>query len=343
MAKDTPVSPFIVGPWYDHVFFIWAPTLFLLVGLSIHWLDIADLPWVVGGRHVLLFPTLALAFTLAHLFAVFFRSHLNTAIFRQFPLRFTLVPVLALLGMNLSEVVFIFGAVAIVWFDVYHSSMQTFGFGRLYDMRLGNDPLLGRRLDQGMALFTYAGPIIAGVALARHLERLSWLERIGFNEATTWQIFALKNQPIVATVLVTLGSLYTAFYIYWYWRQSKLGYRVSRHKILLYVSLTTTSIWTWGFDSFGQAFLIMESFHAFQYFGIVWWSERQNLEKVFRLDKSPLARPLTMLLFLAPCFAFGIWGAVYSVGKFSTTLVILVEGLHYWFDGFIWSVRKKQV
>lgn len=343
MTREGAASPYIVSRWYDHVFFIWAPSLFLLVGLSIHWLDVADLPLVVSDRYVLLFPTLALAFTLAHVFAVFFRSHLNTAIFKQFPLRFTLVPIVAFLGMNVSEVFFVLAAVLIVWFDVYHSSMQTFGFGRLYDMRLGNDPTIGRRLDQGMALLTYAGPIIAGVSLARHLERMSWLERIGFNQATTWHVFTLENQPVIAYTLVTVGALYSAFYVFWYWRQARRGYRVSKHKIFLYVSLTTTSVWIWGFDSFGQAFLIMESFHAWQYFGIVWWSEKRNLEKVFRLDGHPLARPFTMALFLIPCFAFGVWGAVYSVTKLSTTVVILVEGLHYWFDGFIWSVRKKQV
>lgn len=343
MTREGPDSPYIVSRWYDHLFFIWAPTLFLLVGVSIHWLDVADLPLMLGDRYVLLFPTLALAFTLAHVFAVFFRSHLNRAIFDQFPLRFTLVPVVALLGMNLSESVFVVATVGIVWFDVWHSSMQTFGFGRLYDMRLGNDARLGRRLDQGMALLTYAGPIIAGVSLARHLERFGRLEQVGFNQATTWQIFTLENQPVIAQILVTVGTLYTLFYVYWYWRQSQRGYRVSRHKILLYVSLATTSVWTWGFDSFGQAFLIMESFHAWQYFGIVWWSEKKNLTRVFRLDGHPLARPFTMALFLAPCFAFGVWGAVYSVTKLSATVVILVEGLHYWFDGFIWSVRKKQV
>lgn len=343
MVQEGAASPYIVGRWYDHLFFIWAPTLFLVVGISIHWLDIADLPLVIGDRYVLLFPTLALAFTLAHVFAVFFRSHLNPGIFKQFPLRFTLVPIVALLGMHLSETVFVVAAVGIVWFDVWHSSMQTFGFGRLYDMRLGNEAALGRRLDQGMALLTYAGPLIAGVSLARHLERVSWLERIGFNQATTWQIFTLEHQSFLTYGLAGVGALYTLFYVFWYWRRSKRGYRVSRHKVLLYVSLTTTSLWTWGFDSFGQAFLIMESFHAWQYFGIVWWSEEKNLRRVFRLDGHPFARPLTMALFLTPCLAFGVWGAVYSVTKLSSTIVILVEGLHYWFDGFIWSVRKKQV
>jgi hypothetical protein len=33
--------------------------------------------------------------------------------------------------------------VLVVWWDVVHSSLQTFGLGRIYDARRGNPPALG--------------------------------------------------------------------------------------------------------------------------------------------------------------------------------------------------------
>ena len=48
------------------------------------------------------------------------------------------------------------------------------------------------------------------------------------------------------------------------------GYRVSMQKVWLLASTALCSIYTWGFDSFGQAFFIMNFFHAWQYFALVW-------------------------------------------------------------------------
>ena len=67
-----------------------------------------------------------LAFVNAHLFLVFFRSHANQNIFRLYPMRFIAVPVgLFSLGCASPAVLGIMGQVA-VWWDVYHSSLQTF-------------------------------------------------------------------------------------------------------------------------------------------------------------------------------------------------------------------------
>lgn len=41
------------------------------------------------------------------------------------------------------------GFIAIYW-DEWHSLMQTFGIGIIYDAKLGNDVNVGRRLDLGM-------------------------------------------------------------------------------------------------------------------------------------------------------------------------------------------------
>ncbi len=57
------------------------------------------------------------------------------------------------------------------------------------------------------------------------------------------------------------------------------------------MSTGLVSIYTWGFNTWGEAFFIMNVFHAVQYFGIV----------------------------------------------------LVMSIMHFWYDGFIWSVQKKQV
>ena len=66
------------------------------------------------------------------------------------------------------------------------------------------------------------------------------------------------------------------------------------------MSTAVVSIWTWGFNSFGQAFFIMNFFHAFQYFAIVWWSEKKNLAGRLKLAGRKRGLAVTLVLFLVP-------------------------------------------
>jgi hypothetical protein len=118
-------------------------------------------------------------FIFAHLAAVGFRSHLNPQITRRNPLRFTLVPLALLVACGLSPWVLVITSVVATFWDVYHSSMQTFGLGRIYDMRTGNDPRAGRRLDMIFNLFLYAGPIAAGITLMDHVEDSYEFKKVG--------------------------------------------------------------------------------------------------------------------------------------------------------------------
>lgn len=59
-----------------------------------------------------------------------------------------------------------------VWWDVYHSALQTFGIGRIFDAKAGNDPEAGRALDLVLSLLLYAGPIACGSMLLYHASLL---------------------------------------------------------------------------------------------------------------------------------------------------------------------------
>jgi hypothetical protein len=104
------------------------------------------------------------------------------------------------------------------------------------------------------------------------------------------------------------------------------------------------SIYTWGFNSFGEAFFIMNVFHALQYFGIVWASERGNLTCLIGGSDGRAGRLRTLGVFLGATFAYGFLAeAVGPDSEWFLALTLVVSIMHFWYDGFIWSVRRHQV
>jgi hypothetical protein len=334
----------IVSPLYDHLLFIWPPVMFMGLAGLLWFFDWQDLQLSFGGKAIWVWPTFALTFTMAHVVAVFWRSHGNGQIFKLHPIRFTVVPLSLIALFTFSETAFVVGLLFATWFDNYHSSMQTFGLGRIYDMRAGNDAHVGRRLDMMLALVVFMGPIIAGATFAMSLGDFARFGTVGFDSLVKFPGWALANQTRVFTIPILVGGLgFVAYYLYAYWRLAQRGYRVSKQKVLLWSALATTSILVWGFDTFGQAFLVMESFHSLQYFGIVWWSEKKNLQKVMHLEGRPLGRPIAFTVLIVSTVAFGLWTSVFQTVRFELVLFLVIELMHYWWDGFIWSVRKKQI
>ena len=85
--------------------------------------------------------------------------------------------------------------------------------------------------------------------------------------------------------------------------------------------------------------------NAWQYFAIIWWAEKKNMVRIMRLEKNSHATLLTLIVFLSIAFGYGVFVVFYdSDGNAWLEGAILVVALmHFWYDGFIWSMRKKQV
>ena len=138
-----------------------------------------------------------------------------------------------------------------------------------------------------------------------------------------------------------------AFLAYYVWAQTQLqrrGHAVSLQKVYLLASTGAVSIYTWGFNTFGEAFFIMNLFHALQYFGIVWAFEKKNIMKLFHLDGVTFGKPLAALAFVGIAGAYGFWVEALDTSieaLWAVTLIVSI--MHFWYDGFVWSVRRKQV
>ncbi len=71
--------------------------------------------------------------------------------------------------------------------------------------------------------------------------------------------------------------------------------------------------------------------------------DKKNIQRIFRLDNVEFGKPLTLLLFISLPFAFGFWGEAYAFSDASVILWNCIAIMHFWYDGFIWSVRKKEI
>jgi hypothetical protein len=343
-ARSMVNGGYIAGFWYDHTFFILAPLFAVIVGFAA--VQLGGYGLRLSGRsdggvmlQVALPTYLSAAFTHAHLLAVAFRSHGNPRIFGAHRLRFTVVPVFVLAATMLSSWAFALASVAVVWWDVYHSSLQTFGLGRLYDQRRGNDPRQGRGADWLFNLLIYVGPVVAGVHLAPHLAILARFDELGTAAPSALAAAFLARHDDVRRLVLGIGLPGVAVYVWHYVRLARSGYRVPTPKIVLLVSTALCSIAAWGFGSFGEAFLIMNFFHAWQYFGLVWWVEKSTVSS--RLGGSI---PLALGVLVGVTMVYGLWRAWEPWhARFTIALGNVISLMHFWYDGFIWSVQRKQV
>ena len=344
MSETGRRSPYLVGPRYDWAFFLLPPLASLVIGILVSGTAFTENEILIGGQDLTWAGLVIGAIIHAHLVAVFFRSHGNRDIFRLYKFRFVVVPIALWLAIVASTWIAICAAIAATFWDVYHSGAQTFGFGRIYDRNAGRISDAGRRLDFWLNQLMYAGPILGGVTLLDHLDQFEDFGSVGAVFFTEVPARAESVHRYLTWALLVLGGLFLLYYLAFNLQLARRGHGPSRLKVFLYVTTGACSIYSWGFNSWGEAFFIMNLFHAVQYLALVWAMEHRRW--LTRLGKGgrPAGKRRTAALFIAAVFAYG-W-AVQLVDPDLMTVwavTIVVSLMHFWYDGFIWSVRKSQV
>ena len=91
----------------------------------------------------------------------------------------------------------------------------------------------------------------------------------------------------------------------------------------------------------------MNFFHALQYFALVWWIEKANIRRVARLENVSGGMWLALCGFVVTTLVVGVtyqvYGNDYIALRWTASLALVLALMHYWYDGFIWSVRKREV
>lgn len=281
--------------------------------------------------------------TYAHLIAVAPRAYLNREVFAAHRLRLTLVPVALVAAMIVSPAALVCGLVVAFFWDVHHSAMQTFGLGRIYDMKAGNDPRALRRVDLWLNAALYIGPLAAGASMIVHLRTLDNLDALGWHALARVPVLAeAAAAPIrAAAVAAWLAAVAGAGLAYRH--AARGGYRMPAHKQALLLSTAATSILAWGLAPPLVAFMAINLFHAIQYLALVWLKEGGRMRAA-----APLLGRWTLPGFLAACLAFGgLYWWVHgdrplAAGAWLAPFVAC-SLLHFWYDAFVWSVRRRLV
>ena len=338
-------SGYIASNAYDIAFFILAPAIALAISLAV-----APATWPFELTRALGFVDARIVIFLgvwnaAHLAAVVFRSHANPVIFARHRARFVFAPPALFLAFLSSDWLLAVGFVIAALWDVYHSGMQTFGLGRIYDARLGNPPETGRRLDFWLNHVIYAGPILGGLSLITTLDDLHLFTPLGWDLPVRMLGVIESSQDWIRAAVIATGTLFLLYYVYAYRRLAATGYRVSSQKVALLVATASTSIYAWGFLPPLQAFFVANFFHPLQYFALLWCTEQRNLRGLLRLSRIGSGRALTLIGFLC---SLVVLGCCYAAGersdlRWGLSAVLVVSLMHFWYDGFIWSVRRREV
>jgi len=332
----------IGGPFFDALLLWGCP----LVSAILVWAWIAGAGLLAAPLRDGAIAALAVAvsvLTFAHLIAVAPRAYLNREVFEANRRRLTIVPLLLVAALTLSPTLLLIGGVVAVFWDVHHSAMQSFGLGRIYDMKAGNGPLVLRRTDLRLNWALYVGPIAAGASLMAHLEGLNGFGPLGWSALTAIPSLAESHLTGIreVAILAWLGILGWAA---WDYRAAVAqGYRLPVHKVALIGSTGLVSIAAWGFTTPVAAFAIINLFHAVQYFALVWLKEGSRMAGIGGAGNSGRRDVIALAIFLLLCLGFGL---AYQYGRDARWLAgafIACSLLHFWYDSFVWSVRKKQV
>lgn len=344
-AEAAGRTVYIVSPAYDWAFFLLPPLVALVVGALIAGTPLTDVTFELEGERTTTWAGLFIGTLIhGHLAAVFLRSHGNAAVFRRHRLRFLVAPVAVFAAMMVSLWAVVCVTVLVVFWDVYHSALQTFGLGRMYDVRAGNDPAIGRRLDVWLNHLLYAGPIVAGATMIFHFESFEAFDDVGAAFLASVPARMVTNHRYISWAVIAAGTLFLVYYALAYRALVKRGYKVSFPKVWLLSSTGLCSIYTWGFNPWGQAFFIMNLFHAVQYLALIYWSEGGHLRRRLRLDRLRAGKLIGAVIFLGGVLAYGLWAELAPAeSRVLWSLTQTVALMHFWYDGFIWSVTRKQV
>jgi tetratricopeptide (TPR) repeat protein len=330
-------SPWILDPWRDLLLIVGAPFIIL------------PALWLAQGRfrpeQIYLF--VASFGAVGHHLPGMMRAYGDRFLFERFKYRFVLTPLLvggtcllfAVRELNAMVLV------AYLW-GVWHGLMQTYGFLRIYDAKVGSVSRLTARLDSAMCLTWFGAAVL--LSPSRMAKILTDYYQSGGIIVSPAFVGALTNAWLIATALVTAAFLGHLLY------NRARGNVQNPAKLVL----MATSIAFWWYTNVVVSNMLVgialfEIFHDVQYLTIVW------IFNLNRVDRNPSVGRFTRFLFRRSWGLAGLYvGLVAAYGSLnlvppglsSQTLSRSLTGLltasallHFYYDGFIWKVRERSV
>src|SRR5881275_1691614 len=325
----------ILDSWRDLVLYVCTPLLLvpIFVGAQGLW----------AAEDIYLF--VAAFGAMGHHLPGMIRAYGDRALFQRFRWRFICAPIFLVLVCAAFSVWDLKGIVlvAFVW-GVWHGMMQTYGFCRIYDAKVGSFAEVTRRLDFALCGIWFATAVL--LSPQRMTDTLETYYSAG-GPFIPPAVLRAGQQGLLALALL-ISALFLANFL-WMWSSGK---RPSPVKLVLLI--TSISFW-WYCNKIVASVLVgvalFEVFHDVQYLSLVWIYNRKRVESdssiggfmrfVFRRSGALVG------LYIGLIFAYGALGyykssiGTESVKTILAGVVTASALLHFYYDGFIWKVREK--
>src|SRR5213596_468521 len=325
----------ILDGWRDLILYVCTPLVILPIFI------VAQTRW--SAEDIYLF--VAAFGAMGHHLPGMIRAYGDRALFLRFRWRFICAPIFLVVVCAAFSLWDLKGIVlvAFVW-GVWHGLMQTYGFCRIYDAKVGSFAEVTRRLDFAVCGIWFATAVL--LSPQRMTDTLETYYSAG-GPLIPPNLLRAGQQGLLALALAVSGVFLVNFV--WMWMQGK---RPSPVKLVLLV--TSISFW-WYCNNIVASVLVgialFEVFHDVQYLSLVWIYNRKRVETdssihgfmrfVFRRSGSLVG------LYVGLIFAYGALGyfkssvGVESVKNVLAGVVTASALLHFYYDGFIWKVREK--
>src|SRR5881296_3090740 len=273
------------------------------------------------------------------------RAYGDRALFRRFRWRFIFAPIF-LLSVCLAFYWWdLKGIILIVFFwGVWHGMMQTYGFCRIYDAKVGSFAQVTRRLDFALCGIWFATAVL--LSPQRMTDTLETYYSAGgpFIPPT---LLRAGQQGLLALALLISALFLANFILMW-----SRGKRPSPVKLVLLI--TSISFWWYCNNIVTQVLVgiaLFEVFHDVQYLSLVWIYNRKRVESDRSIDgfmRFVFRRSGALVgVYIGLIFAYGALGYYKSsigidvVKRVLTGVVSASALLHFYYDGFIWKVRES--
>jgi hypothetical protein len=319
---------FIVSPLFDSLFFIGSPLIAIAVVLGA-W---QFFPATTVEGHVLLYMAVG------HHVPTFFRAYGDPDEFARNRMRLLLIPVLvlglvgglSLLGARTLYLLFI-------W-DQFHFVRQHYGFMRIYDAKNASTESGRLNLDLWLCFAAFAFIIASS-------DFYAFVYTVHFDDLAIG--FPAWIGPLLwwgsGGLTLVLGVLYVGNLF----RRMVRGQPISLLKLLIFA--TTYGTWYFAYvvlDNETLSYPISSFFHCFQYDALAWYYNRKKASSLDPKQGNRVFRYLHsgrgLWLYLLSIFGYGFLsqqglaiapGVVIAINRVTAVL-------HYYFDGFIWRVRR---
>ncbi len=352
----TPRQTWIVSAWWDMAYVVVTPLAIVPALLIVvrRWLTPEEISLAV----------IAFA-SLGHHLPGFMRAYGDRDLFLRYRWRFLLCPLVVFaLALLFSPPARLANALELPWqhlhglelillfWGTWHGLMQTYGFLRIYDVRMGINDRWSARLDHWLCLVVFVAGVVFSDARVFGIAQGMWQSGLPF--------FGPELLHWVRLVVGGVGLCVLAAYLLNFLARSRRGEPVSWLKLLL---IGTTGWFYWYTGRLSTNVLIgiamFEIYHAVQYYAIVWIYNRRLFHRAGERF-GPLGFLFrdrwTMLgIYLAAIGAYGsiryftvdaseyvFRGGSQEMHQWLMALFVTSSFLHFYFDGFIWKVSERK-